>query len=54
MRNRFSNENSSEPDSLSMPRMRYPDDVLADENEYCNIKKTAVKDIDKADSSNPR
>ncbi len=54
MRNRFANENANEPDSLAMPRITYPNDILPDENPLSEMSKDAQRAEVKTDGSNPR
>ena len=51
---RFANENSNEPDSMPMPRIVYPNDILPDENSLSEMSKEAQRAEVKTDGSNPR
>lgn len=48
----FADENTSEP--KKMPRLKYPDDILPDNNEYCMLDKEAIDDEIRSRGSNPR
>jgi hypothetical protein len=50
--NKFGNENASEPND--MPRVRWPNDIMPDENSLSELSKDAQDREVKAVSSNPR
>ena len=54
MSDRYANENSNNPDSMPMPRVVYPNDILPDENSLSDISKQGQQAEVKCSGSNPR
>lgn len=51
---RYSNENSNNPDSMPMPRIVYPNDILPDKNSLSEMSKQAQDAEVKCSGSDPR
>lgn len=53
-RGRYVDENSNNPDSMPMPRIVYPNDILPDKNSLSEMSSQAQDAEVKCSSGNPR